>query len=96
MTSQECRDRIRFTLSKETGIQRFKDFELVEGLECGEMGELLREYLVGRPLAEVNLDYLRNLKCPHMQSLECQESGGCVLAVVDVIQEFQDLFVNHR
>ena len=96
MTSQECRDRIRFTLSKETGIQRFKDFKLVEGPECGEMGEALREYLEGRPLAEVDLGYMRGLKCPYMRSLECQENGGCVLAVIDVIREYQDLFVGHR
>ena len=96
MTSQECRDRIRFTLSNETGVQRFKDFELVKGPECGEMGELLREHLVGRPLDEVDLDYLRSLKCRYMQSLECQGNGGCVLAVIDVIREYQDLFVGHR
>lgn len=94
--SQECRDRIRFTLSNETGIQRFKDFKLVEAPECGAMGKLLQEYLVGRPLAEVDLAYLRSLKCPYMRSLECQENGGCVLAIIDVIREFQDLFVGHR
>ncbi len=96
MASQECRDRIRFTLSNETGVQRFKAFELVDDPECGEMGKFLREYLVGRPLAEVDLDYLRSLKCPYMRSLECQESGGCVLAIIDVIREYQDLFVSHR
>ena len=96
MSPQECQDRIRFTLSNETGVQRFKDFELIDDSECGEMGKLLREYLVGRPLAKVDLDYLRSLKCPYMRSLECQENGGCVLAVIDVIREYQDLFVGHQ
>ena len=96
MSSQECRDRIRFGSGKETGVWRFKTFELVEGPDCGAMGEVLREYLPGRPLAEVDLDYLRRLKCPYMQSQECQENGGCVLAVIDVIREYQDLFVEHR
>ena len=88
MTSQECQDRIRFTLSNATGVQRFKTFELVEGPECAGMGKLLREYLVGRPLAEVDLDYL--------QSLKCHRNGGCTLEVIEVIQEYQDLFVGHR
>ena len=86
MASQECRDRIRFTLSNETGVQRFKAFELVDDPECGEMGKLLREYLVGRPLAEVDFDYLRSLKC--------QRNGGCTLAVIEVVREYQDLLIN--
>ena len=81
----ECRDRIQCGLSSETGVLRFQTFTIVEGPECAGLSRLLREYLVGRPLAEVDLDCLQNLKC--------QGNGDCVSTVVDMIREYQDLFV---
>jgi len=48
------------------------------------MERILRDYLLDRPLAEVDFEYLRKLKC--------DQNGQCVIAVIDLIQEYQQMF----
>ena len=85
MPPKECYDKIRFSLSDESGVLRFERFEIVDAPECCEVERKLRSHLVGRALAEVNLTYLR--------SLTCDGDGACMRAVVQVIEEHQQMFL---
>ena len=80
----KCKDKLRLRLSDESSILRFEAFEIVGAPQCREIEATLREYLVGRSLAEVDLDYLRGLTCP--------ADGECVLAVIREVQKYQHLF----
>lgn len=80
-----CEDKVRCSLSDDDGVLAFKSFEIVGDSPCRAMGEQLRDYLVGRPLAEVDLDYVRSFKCAGPQA--------CTNSVVRMIEEYQDLFV---
>ena len=51
------------------------------------MEDTLREYLVGRALADVDLEYLRNLACTG--------NGECVQAVIREVQKYQHLFIRN-
>ena len=64
---------------------RFEDFQIVGAPECRDVEEMLREYLVGRALADVDLGYLRRLVCAG--------NGECVHAVIREVQKYQHLFV---
>jgi len=63
MYSKDCRNKIRYSLSDASGVLRFTAFNIVDALECGDTPEMLRKYLVGRPLADVDVDYIRGLGC---------------------------------
>ena len=84
MRREDCQDRLRIRLSDRSGDLRFEAFEIVNAPECREIEAALRCYLVGRPLAEVDLDYLRELRCP--------ANGECARAVIDEVQKCQRLF----
>ncbi len=84
MSARECRDRLRFRLADDSGVLRFEEFTIADASECRDMERVLREYLLGRSLADVDLDYLLGLKCP--------ANGECLRAVIDEVQKYQDLF----
>ena len=84
MPTRQCRDRIRFRLSDDSGALRFEAFAIVNATECGDMERTLREYLVGRKLVDVDLAYLRSLKCPL--------NGACLFAMLEVVEQHQRLF----
>ena len=85
MPAEECHDRLRFRLSDDSGVLRFEEFAIVDGPDCGDMQRALREYLVGRSLAHVDLDYLRGLNC--------SGDGECLLgAVIREVEKCQHLF----
>ena len=84
MCAAECSDRLRFRLSDNSGVLRFEEFAIVDALDCRDMQHTLREYLVGRSLADVDLDFLRGLKCP----ADCE----CLRALIGTIQKHQHLF----
>ena len=86
--SQECYDNVRLWLSKESGAMRFKSFDIVDAPECDALAKQLQEYLVGRRLADVDLQYV--------QSIKCQGNGACMRAVVDIVHEYQDMFVQDK
>ena len=86
--SQECYDNVRLDLSKEKGAWYFKSFDIVDAPECNAVTEQLRNYLVGLRLADVDLKYL--------QSIKCQGNGACIRTVINIVHEYQDMFVQHR
>jgi hypothetical protein len=85
MCASECNDRLRFSLSDDSGVLRFEEFAIVDGLNCQDVEHTLREYLVGRSLADVDLDFLRGLNCP--------ADGECLRALIGAIQKHQQLFI---
>ena len=85
MYSKECRNKIRYSLSDASGVLRFTAFNIVDAPECGDIQEMLRQHLVGRPLADVDLDDIRGLRC--------KGDGECIRTVIRVIEESQHMFV---
>ena len=89
MFAEQCHDRLRFRLSDTSGVLRFVEFEIVNASRCQGMEEALREYLLGRALADVDLSYLRGLTCAG--------NGECMHAMIHEVQKYQYLFVrNHE
>lgn len=56
--------------------------------QCRDIERTLRNYLVDRPLAHVDLDYL--------QRLGRRANGGCVRAVIRELQKYQGLFARNN
>ena len=88
MLPNECYDKIRFSLSDESGVLRFETFAIMDVPECRDMEREFRAYLVGRPLSEADLGHLR--------SLTCDGDGICTRAVIRAIEEQQQLFLGTR
>jgi hypothetical protein len=88
MSPKDCRDKLRFRLSDASGVLRFAEFEILDDGECYDMKATLRDYLVGRALADVDLDFLRGLTCAG--------GGACLEAVISEVQKCQCLFVYNR
>ena len=84
---KECYDSIRFSLSDLSGQMRFESFDVVDTPDCEDVAASLREYLVRRPLAEVNVERIR--------SMECDGRCTCLGEVARVVREQQRLF-GHR
>jgi len=85
---QECVDRIRFSLSDKTGVLRIEDFDIVDASQCTTFAEELKRYLIGRPVAEIDVDYIR--------SLRCQGNGQCMRTIVDAVAEYHELFADAK
>ena len=84
-----CHDRLRFRLNDDSGVLRFMEFEILNPSRCRDVEETLREYLVGRALVDVDLDYLRELTCTG--------DGECTQAVIREVKKHQHLFAgNHE
>ena len=83
--SQECYDNVRLSLTKENGVWHFESFDIVDAPECNAVAEQLRNYLLDRSLGDVDLQYL--------QSIQCQGNGACMRAVIDIVHEYQGMFV---
>lgn len=80
-------DTIRCSLDDSSGVLAFRTFEVVEDPGLEPVAELIREYLVGRPLAEVDEEELRGLV-----GAECQ-----IDPVLEVIRDCRRLCgPNHR
>jgi len=88
MNPGDCYDRVRYSLSDEGGVLRFKAFDIVDTPDCRHIVDMLREHLVGRPLSEVDLDYLRELTC--------EGNGACMRTAIRVVEESQHLFARQR
>jgi hypothetical protein len=85
MQPLDCANKVRFSLSDETGVLRFTSFDIVDVGGFCEIVETLQEYLVSRPLADVDVDYLRKLTCTG--------NGECLHTVIQMVEEYQQLFV---
>ena len=86
MNRDDCSNKVRFSLSDETGVLRFTSFDIADVPDFCEMAETLQEYLVGRPLADVDAGYLRELSC--------SGNAECLRAVIRMVGEYQQLFVH--
>ncbi len=84
MSPEECDNRLRFRLGDNSGVLCIEEFAIADAPECRDMQRTLREYLVGRPLSDVDLDYLRALKCP--------ADGQCMRAMMWEVEKYQRLF----
>ena len=83
-TNDACADRIRFTLSDASGRLAFRTFEFVGEGACSEAEVRLRKYLVGRPLANVDLGVVARFSRDH--------GRNCFAVIAAVIREHQELF----
>ena len=81
----ECKDNVRFSLSDEKGYLSFKTFDIVSMPDCAELAEELRKYLLGRPLNEIDVDFIRSKECP-------RNVGMCIKQIAEVIQEHIEFF----
>jgi len=81
----DCRNKVRFALSDSTGALRFTDFDIVDAPECSQIAGTLKEYLLGRPLADLDLDHIRGLTCPG--------NGQCFRDIVGVIDDCRAILV---
>ncbi len=61
MTEEQCRDRIRCALSDRSGVLRFESFDIVDAPECEDIRYSVREYVIGRTLAEVDVHHVRKV-----------------------------------
>ena len=88
MSPDDCRNKVRFALSDSTGTLRFTDFDIVDAPECRGTAEALKEYVLGRPLAELDSDYVRRLTCAG--------NGRCILDIASVIDDCRAILVPDR
>ena len=84
MSAEDCRNQLRFRLNDDSGVLRFVEFEILEPSRCGATERILREYLLGRALADVDVQYLRKLTCAG--------NGECMQAVIREMEKQQRLF----
>jgi len=61
MTENECRNKVRCALSDRTGQLGFENFDIVNAPECTDTASRIRQYLVGRPLADVDPGRIREI-----------------------------------
>ena len=80
----ECYGSIRFSLSDLSRRMRFESFDVADMPECKGAAASLREYLVHRPLVEVDVERIR--------SMECDGRCTCVGEVARGVREQQRLF----
>jgi hypothetical protein len=88
LSAEQCLGRPVFRLSDESGSLRFMEFEILNAPECRDMEATLRDYFVGRALADVDLEFLRGLHCPG--------DGACLDVVIREVRKHQRLFVRNR
>ena len=88
MTEDQCRNRVRCTLSDKSGILRFDSFDIVDAPECREAVAALRHYLVGRALAETDTGYVRELGRVTRPL--------CAHVVAQLVEESQETFIHRR
>jgi hypothetical protein len=87
MFGEDCHGRLRFRLNDDSGVLRFVEFEILNAPRCRDTESRLRMYLVGRALADVDVDYLR--------SLSCVGNGECLQTIIREVRKYQDLFVRN-
>jgi len=88
MTPDQCLDKLQFTLSDESGVLRFKSFDIADAPECWQIAKTLRQYLVGRALDDVDVDYIR--------SLSCSGSGVCIEKIATVVAEYREMWADMK
>ena len=73
-------------MSDKTGVLRFESFDIVDAPECAETAEKIRQYLVGRALADVDVSLIRETgRDRHLL---------CARVVAQMVGESQGIFVH--
>jgi len=88
MSANDCKDRVRFSLSDKSGVLRFERFDIADKPECQRVLTALRDILLDRPLSEIDLAEIEQVTCPH--------GDECTRAVAKVIQDCQKTFTRGR
>ncbi len=86
MTDSDCKDKIRFSLSDRSGALRFEAFDVVDQPDCRHIVDALRQILLHRPLAEIDVAEVERLSCPH--------GDQCMRAAAKIIRECQGTFLH--
>ena len=81
---RRCYDNIRFALSDRTGRIAFESFDIVDMPECHDLAARLRQYLVHRPLAQVDVKRIR--------SMRGAVTAMCISDVARALDELKYLF----
>ena len=85
LSSEEiCHNSIRISLSDETGVLRITKLESESLSQCSDGFKKLTDYLVGRPLAEIDI--------PHTLSLNCANNKHCIGSLANLLQDYIDMF----
>ena len=88
MLPSKCYDNIRFSLSDDSGVLRIEALEIIDATECRNFEQELHDYLIGRPLAEVDLGYLGSLTC------DGNGACDCLWAVIQKMEKHQQRFLS--
>ena len=80
----DCYDNIRFVLSDRGGRICFESFDIIDMPECHDVAARLREYLVHRPLAQVDVE--------RIQAMQRTAIATCIPDVVRAVNELKRLF----
>ena len=88
MSADDCYDKMRFSLSDKSGELRFVHFDIEQAPECANVVQQMRNILLNKRLADIDLAEIRMLSCPG--------SGQCIHTVVKVIEEHQERFLRNR
>lgn len=83
-----CYDSLRFSLSDENGDLRFESFDISNMPECHDFAVRLREYLLSRPLKDLDPGWVRRMQCPG--------AGECTSTMARVVEDFQQLFLRRN
>lgn len=86
MDPQDCKDKVRFSISDSTGVLRLESFELVDMPMCQETAELIRTLILNKPLSEVDIDRLREIPCAHNRE--------CVQVIAALLNEYKTAFAH--
>jgi hypothetical protein len=81
--ARDCYERIRYTMNDDTGELRFTSFRILGGAECREVERTLKEYLLSRPL--------RDLEASRIKRMECPRGRQCIETMAQTVAELQSL-----
>jgi len=81
---KNCYDNIRFVLSDRGGRMCFESFDIINMPECRNTAARLREYLVHRPLGQVDVR--------RIQSMQRADTPTCIPDVARAVDELKRLF----
>ena len=80
----DCYGNIRFALSDRGGRMCFESFDIIDVPECQNVAARLRDYLVHRPLAQVDVRQIR--------SMRHAATAMCIPDVARAVDELKRLF----
>ena len=68
-------NKIRFSLSYQSGELRFSDFDIIKAPEYSKLAGKLRTILLDQPLACINVDDILKITCPILIRGSCLSRG---------------------